>query len=59
MKEYEATERAYKNGYAKGVKEFADRLKENFTEQWCGSKYELIHSWIDNLVEEMLKGGDT
>ena len=51
---YWATEQAHKNGYAKGVKEFAERLKEKFTLQWCGSKYGIIHSWIDNLVKEMV-----
>ena len=58
MDNHTATELAYKNGYAKGyadgVKEFAERLKEKFTLQWCGSKYGIIHGWIDSLVKEMV-----
>ena len=43
---------------AEAVKEFAERLKtEKFTARFCGQKYDLIHSWIDNLVKEMV--GDT
>ena len=49
---------AYEKGRAAGVKEFAERLKEKFTLQWCGSKYGIIHSWIDNLVKEMVGGGN-
>lgn len=54
MDKHTATEMAYKNGYAKGVKEFAERLKEKFTLQWCGSKFGIIHGWIDSLVKEMV-----
>ena len=58
MNIHDATEQAYKNGYAKGyadaVHKFAERLKEKFTLRWCGSKYEIIHGWIDNIVEEMV-----
>ena len=54
MDKHTATEMAYKNGYANGVKEFAERLKKKFTLQWCGSKYGIIHGWIDNLVKEMV-----
>jgi hypothetical protein len=59
IKALEYDRNQYDKGYTDGIRKYAERLKENFTEQWCGSKYELIHSWIDNLVEEMLKGGDT
>lgn len=39
---------------SEAVKEFAVRLKGNFTEQFCGQKYDLIHGWIDNLLKEMV-----
>ena len=49
-----ALECLVKTAKAKAIKEFAERLKENFTEQFCGQKYDLIHGWIDNLVKEMV-----
>ena len=43
---------------AEAIKEFAERLKkEKFTEQFCGQKYDLIHSWIDTLKKEMVGDG--
>jgi hypothetical protein len=30
MKQYDATEQAYKNGYKQGVKDFAEMAKESF-----------------------------
>ena len=47
-----ATEQAYKNGYEKGVKDFAERLRENkFTHKNLG---ELICvEDIDNLLKQM------
>lgn len=39
---------------SEAIKEFAVRLKGNFTERFCGQKYDLIHGWIDNLVKEMV-----
>ena len=45
------TEIAYKNGYAKGVKEFAERLKDKAGESWDGA----ITEWeIDDVAEEMV-----
>ena len=38
---------------AEAIKEFAERLKEKFTLQFCGQKYDLIHGWIDTLAKEM------
>lgn len=57
MKEYTATEQAYKNGYEAGVKDLAERLKASqiinhkSKEGYC--VYEFDDELIDNLVEEM------
>ena len=49
-----ATEQAYKNGYADGMKEFAERLKKI-----CDAPYWCVWlSEIDDLLEEMLKSKD-
>lgn len=46
-----ATEQAYKNGYAKGVKEFAERLKEKV----YSKADEVLYAYeIDNLAKEMV-----
>jgi hypothetical protein len=51
----DATETAYKNGYAQGVKEFAERVRE-LTKKTafadCWSEGGFLDS-IDNLVKEM------
>ena len=57
MKEYTATELAYKNGYEAGVKALAERLKASQTIT-CHSKegqcvYEYDDELIDSIVEEM------
>lgn len=64
MKVHEATERAYKNGYAKGVKEFAERLKEKAIVNGfvCSgalvrTEYTISKESLDNLVKEM-EGAD-
>lgn len=49
-----ATEAAYNNGYAKGVKEFAERLKEELTGWETDPTDEEIKWVIDNLVKEMV-----
>lgn len=35
------------------LKKFYYKLKEKFTEEFCGQKYDLIHSWIDEIFEEV------
>lgn len=52
MNVLDATEVAYKNGYEKGVKEFAERLKAKAMFQHGGVTV-VYGSDIDNLVKEM------
>lgn len=61
MKVHEATEQAYKNGYAKGVKEFAERLKEKAIEKrfvcsraFVRTEYTITEESFDNLAKEMV-----
>jgi hypothetical protein len=58
MKIYEATEQAYKNGYEKGIKDFAERLKEYKyqSSDWSHGEHPFVveESDIDDLVEEMV-----
>ena len=65
MKEYEATEIAFKNGYEKGyteaIKEFAERVKkECFYWDFIARKYractDLTHNHIDQIAKEV--GGE-
>ena len=50
-----ALEQAYKNGYAKGVKEFAERLKGEMLGKHCVHfNFEITNAIIDNLVKEMV-----
>jgi hypothetical protein len=57
----EATEQAYKNGYADGVKQFAERLKERKyqSSDWSHGEHPFVveESDIDELVEEMVGDG--
>lgn len=55
MNIYEATETSYKNGYRAGVKEFAERLKEEVAD--LAVDYMLVASCIDNLVKKFFWGG--
>lgn len=48
-----ATEAAYNNGYAKGVKEFAERIDE-LTVHTIGDDYMVWKIKFDNLVKEMV-----
>ena len=41
----------YSEVKAEAYKECIERVKENFTEQFCGQKYDLIHSWFDNVLK--------
>ena len=58
MKIYEATEQAYKNGYEKGIKDFAERLKEYkyLSSDWSHGEHPFVveENDIDELVEEMV-----
>jgi hypothetical protein len=57
MDEHTATELAYKNGYANGVKEFADRLRKvAFRGFWETRDYVEVDQ-IDDIEYEMV-GGD-
>lgn len=51
MDNHTATELAYKNGYANGVKEFAERLKDRAEECWDGA---ITHLEIDEVAKEMV-----
>ncbi len=53
-----AIDKLAKDLKAEAYKEFAERLKEHFTEQFCGQKYDLIHGWINNLLEELVGEDD-
>jgi hypothetical protein len=57
MKIYEATEQAYKNGYEKGIKDFAERLKEHTHDIVLYGQIVTV-SRIDILVEEMVGDGN-
>lgn len=56
MDKYTATEIAYKNGYAKGyadgVNEFAERLKQVFYSDSLGDPF--IRNIINTIAEEMV-----
>lgn len=39
---------------AEAYKECIEKVKENFTEQFCGQKYDLIHSWFNNALKELV-----
>lgn len=58
MDKHTATEQAYKNGYAKGIKEFAERLKERKyqSSDWSHGEHPFVveETDIDELVEEMV-----
>ena len=49
-----SNERAYKNGYAKGVKEFANRLKEMASQGFWETNSYVGTDQIDDLVKEMV-----
>lgn len=53
----EATEQAYKNGYAKGIKDFAERLKEHTHDIVLYGQIVTV-SRIDNLAKEMVGDGN-
>ncbi len=61
MKTYEATEYAYKNGYKKGIKDFAEKLKEHKyqSSDWSHGEHPYVveEDDIDQLVEEMVGEG--
>jgi hypothetical protein len=42
-----------KKNYIKGIKDFAERLKELINPDWCK-----IHQQIDNIVKEMIGVGN-
>ena len=43
-----------KQAKAEAYKECIEKVKENFTEQFCGQKYDLIHSWFNNVLKELV-----
>jgi hypothetical protein len=56
MKEHDACEQAYMNGYEQGVKDLADRVKgyySNLKEGSCGVS---IGYYVDVVSNEMLQG---
>lgn len=53
----EATEQAYKNGYEKGIKDLAERLKEHTHDIALYGQIVTV-SRIDNLAEEVVGEGD-
>lgn len=58
MNEHDIAEVAYKNGYAKGIKDFAERLKERKykSSDWSHGEHPFVveESDIDELAEEMV-----
>lgn len=65
MNIYNATEIAFKNGYEKGVKDFAERLSDKISDSLersqnspDGDNYFItdVYTDIDKLEKEMLKG---
>jgi hypothetical protein len=62
MNIHDATEQAYKNGYAQGIKDFARRLKEYkyLSSDWSHGEHPFVveESDIDELAEEMVGDRD-
>ena len=54
MKEYDAAELAYKNGYEQGVKDLADRVKRYYSNLKEGSCGVSIGYFVDVVSQEML-----
>ena len=54
----DATETAYKNGYAQGVKDFAEAVKMAFYYEFDEIIPSIMADKIDNLVKEMTEGHD-
>ena len=57
MNIHDATEQAYKNGYAKGIKDFVKRLKEHKyqSSDWSHGEHPFVveEDDIDEIAEEM------
>ena len=51
MKEYTATELAYKNGYEAGVKEFTERLKASQTITRHSKEGQCVYEYDDELID--------
>lgn len=58
MNEHEATERAYKNGYKKGVEDAVRKMQSEIKERCikAGIYPVIVARTVDNVVEEMLEG---
>ena len=56
MNEYDISEYSYKNGYADGVKEFAERLRKSRYGWYDWNEKEIVYAQtdIDNFVKEMV-----
>lgn len=58
MNIHDATEQAYKNGYAQGIKDFVQRLKEYkyLSSDWSHGEHPFVveENDIDELAEEMV-----
>lgn len=57
MNEHDIAEQAYKNGYAKGIKDFVERLREHTHDIVLYGQIVTV-SRIDNLAEEMMGDGN-
>lgn len=56
MNEYEATELAYKNGYFKGIDDFADRARTvAFDNIDDAASLVQIYKAIDRIAEDLLR----
>ena len=59
MNEYEATEVAFKNGYLKGIEDFADRAKTvAFDNVDDAAILVLIYKAVDRIAKELERGKD-
>lgn len=55
MNEYEATERAYRNGYAKGREDAAREIAEEIKLEFYREFDEIIPSIMEDKIDEIVK----
>ncbi len=53
MRTYDAAEIAYNNGYNQAIKDFVERVKAEFGDDWCRLECGFDH--LDQIAKEMEK----
>ena len=54
MNQHDATETAYKNGYAQGVKDFAERVKTYYRHTTSRPLPATVEYYIDQIAKDMI-----